>query len=135
LKLTWTSLFEKNVSIITEKQLFLVSDSGPSCPSCRKSYMPNIARTSWFRMYLPELHKKSIIQSPLCLCGEKEKVHHFFCSCPRSDILKSTYLRHLPCPLALNNLLYGDERLGFNTNEKLINRYILKKGKYTRSPF
>jgi hypothetical protein len=81
-----------------------------------------------------DLHKKSIIQSPLCLCGEIETVHHFFFSCSSYDIIRSMHLRPLPCHLILNNVLYGDERLSFNTNEKLIfkvQQFILPSKRFT----
>jgi hypothetical protein len=36
-----------------------------------------------------DLYRKSIIQSPLCLCGEIETLYHYFFSCPRYDIIRS----------------------------------------------
>lgn len=83
-----------------------------------------------------DLHRKSIIQSPLCLCGHNETVKHFLLHCPRYDVLRQRLIQNLPCPPTVNNLLYGNEHLSLLHNKDIIlkvQQYIIASKRFTNS--
>lgn len=63
-----------------------------------------------------DLYRKNIVDSPLCTCGAVETISHYLLHCPNYIPQRHFYFRNLPCPITLNNLLYGDERLSPDLN-------------------
>lgn len=64
-----------------------------------------------------DLHRKSIINSPLCRCGAIETPTHYLLLCPLYHTQRLRYLSNLPCPLLLNNLIYGNDNLTVEQNK------------------
>ncbi len=84
-----------------------------------------------------DLHRKSIIDSPLCTCGSIETTSHYLLSCRNYHHLRQLHLSDLPCPPIANNLLYGNERLSFEQNIYIflqVHKYI-SATKRSNSPF
>ena len=80
-----------------------------------------------------DLCRRSLIDSPLCSCGDVETVNHFLLHCPNYSRLRHDLILTLPCPPLLNNLLYGDEKLSPAQNKLVITnvqRYILASGRF-----
>ena len=69
-----------------------------------------------------DLHRRSLVESPLCQCGAIETVDHFLLRCPNYQHLRTQYLNNnnLPCPLTTSNLLNGNDRLTLEQNKHLI---------------
>ena len=63
-----------------------------------------------------DLHRKNIINDPHCSCGAIETPNHYLTECPNYALLRRTYLTNLPCPLILNVMLYGSDRLSLREN-------------------
>lgn len=66
-----------------------------------------------------DLHRKNIVESPYCACGAVETTIYYLMQCTRYNDARRLHLSHLPCALTTNNLLYGDERLPFNSNKSV----------------
>ena len=78
------------------------------------------------------LHKKKLVDSPLCTCGIPETSKHFLFDCPNYQLIRtrtlSEYL-HLPT----KSLLFGDSRLSENENEKIfeaVHKFITQTGRF-----
>ena len=78
------------------------------------------------------LHKKKLVDSPLCTCGIPETSKHFLFDCPNYQLIRtrtlSEYL-HLPT----KSLLFGDSRLSENENEKIfeaVHKFITQTGQF-----
>ena len=63
-----------------------------------------------------DLHRKNIINDPHCSCGAIETSNHYLTECPNYTLQRGRYLSNLPCPLILNILLYGSDRLSLREN-------------------
>ena len=63
-----------------------------------------------------DLHRKNIINDPHCSCGAIETSNHYLTECPNYTLHHGRYLSNLPCPLILNILLYGSDRLSLCEN-------------------
>ena len=67
------------------------------------------------------LFSKSIVDSPLCRCGNVESSHHFFFMCPFykdiRTILSNCVTQY--CTLTLHHFLYGDESLSYEINTNI----------------
>lgn len=55
-------------------------------------------------------------QPPLCSCGVVESTDHYLLRCPNFHNPRQHYLNNLPCPLLLQNLLFGSEYLSIDQN-------------------
>ena len=80
-----------------------------------------------------DLYRKSIINDPSCACGEVETTKHFLLSCSIYDDLRHTLFSTLPCPLTLNNLMYGSEHLTTELNTDLflkVQKYIIASNRF-----
>ena len=69
-----------------------------------------------------DLHRKNIVESPLCACGAVETASHYLLHCPNYQNLRQQLLSDIPCPPLLNNLLYGDEKLTYLQNKTIVLR-------------
>ena len=67
-----------------------------------------------------DLHRRSLIDSPLCSCGHIETVSHYLLSCTNYSAHRTNYLSNLPCVPTVANLLFGDEHLSSDLNEQVI---------------
>ncbi len=54
-----------------------------------------------------DLHRRSIVDTPNCMCGAVETVSHFLLYCNQYQHQRQLYLDNLPCPPIVDNLLYG----------------------------
>ena len=63
-----------------------------------------------------DLHRKNIIDDPHCSCGAIETTNHFLTECPNYTLQRGIYLSNLPCPMIINVLLYGSDRLSLREN-------------------
>lgn len=63
-----------------------------------------------------DLHRKNIVESPVCECGEIESTNHYLLQCHHYIPFRQRFLVNLPCALTVNNLLFGDEHLPFEQN-------------------
>ena len=63
-----------------------------------------------------DLHRKNIINDPHCSCGAIETPNHYLTECSNYALQRRTYLTNLPCPLILNIMLYGSDRLSLREN-------------------
>ena len=75
-----------------------------------------------------DLHRRSLVESPLCSCGLQETVSHYLLACNKYQHLRNRFLSDLACPVTLNNLLYGDERLSYDQNVSIflkVQKYIV----------
>ena len=64
-----------------------------------------------------DLHRRSIVDSPLCRCGSVETVDHFLLHCPLLADISVRFLSDMPCPPFLQNLLIGIENLSTDQNK------------------
>ena len=83
-----------------------------------------------------DLSRRSLVDSPLCTCGNVETVKHFLLHCPKYNRLRNDLISNLPCPPLLNNLLYGDDKLSPTQNISIITnvqRYILASKRFNSS--
>ena len=74
-----------------------------------------------------DLHRKNIIDSPLCTCNAIENASHFLMICPLYSAQRQRCFSHIPCALTLQNLLFGDEHLTFDQNKNIflcVQRFI-----------
>ena len=81
-----------------------------------------------------DLHRRSLIESPMCQCGALETVDHFLLRCPNYHQLRLLYFANSPCPLTTSNLLYGNDRLTMDQNKSLIvevQKFILASKRFT----
>ena len=81
-----------------------------------------------------DLHRKSIVESPNCACGEIETTRHFLFSCSSYNALRQTMFGNLPCPLTYNNLMLGSENLTIESNTFIflqVQRYIIASKRFT----
>ncbi len=62
------------------------------------------------------LYRRNLTNSPLCSCGVVESTDHYLLRCPNFDNPSQHYLNNLPCPLLLQNLLFGSEYLSIDQN-------------------
>ena len=80
-------------------------------------------------------HKKNIIESPLCRCGDVETTKHYFLNCPHYHVPRNQLLNdylHLP----IKTLLKGDTHLILDENETIFNAvqtFIAHTGRLTYS--
>ena len=63
-----------------------------------------------------DLSRKNIIDHPYCSCGDIETSNHFLTECANYAIQRQLYLSNLPCPMILNDLLFGSDRLTLREN-------------------
>ncbi len=63
-----------------------------------------------------DLHRRSIVDTPNCMCGSAETASHFLLHCNNYHNERQLYLSNIPCPPLVDNLLYGNERLSFDQN-------------------
>lgn len=68
-----------------------------------------------------DLFSKSIVDSPLCRCGQVESTYHFFFACSIYDPIRPNLVDTVSryCSLTLHNLLYGDDSLPFGSNKSI----------------
>lgn len=66
-----------------------------------------------------DLNRRNIVDSPLCICGAIETPLHYLIHCPRYDRARQLFFSDLPCAFVINNLLFGDEHLSFESNKFL----------------
>ncbi len=81
-----------------------------------------------------DLFRKSIVESPLCACGESETASHFLMSCPLYNQQRQSYLSSLPCPPIPNNLIYGTDHLNNNDNILVfskVQQFIIASKRFT----
>ena len=64
-----------------------------------------------------DLHRRSIVDSPLCSCGSVETVDHFLLHCPLLADISVRFLSDMPCPPILQNLLFKNENLPTDQNK------------------
>ena len=69
-----------------------------------------------------DLYRRSLVESPLCACGQPETTDHFLLYCPNYYNLRQSIFHDIPCPLTSHNLLHGNEHLTFEENRDLITR-------------
>lgn len=69
-----------------------------------------------------DLYRRNIIESPNCICGQKEDVYHFFFVCKnyvnaRNNLFELLFNR-LDETILINShlLLWGSDNLSYNTN-------------------
>ena len=62
------------------------------------------------------LHKKSVVNSPNCSCGQAESVANFPLTGPRYSQIRQRYFRDIPVPITVDILLHGatDQNSAFN---------------------
>ena len=80
-----------------------------------------------------DLHRKSIVDSPLCRCGEIETVKHFLLDCDRYHFLRQSLIANIPCPPTLENFLYGNDRLSVQENKAIflkVQHFILASARF-----
>ena len=67
------------------------------------------------------LFSKNILPSPLCVCGDVETTKHFFLTCPRFQVMRTTLLQTISslCNPTLSTILQGDNSLSFSDNIKI----------------
>ena len=65
-----------------------------------------------------DLHCKNIVDSPNCICGERETAYHFFFVCNRFNHIRPQMLEEISriCTPSLDIMLFGNQNLNFNTN-------------------
>jgi ribonuclease P/MRP protein subunit RPP40 len=83
-----------------------------------------------------DLHRRSLIDSPLCSCGLAETVSHFYLSCPNYIQQRQNLLTNLPCPVTIDNLLLGNEHLSLEQNKQVIliaQQFIAATGRFDPS--
>ena len=81
-----------------------------------------------------DLYRKSIIDDPSCACGEVETTKHFLLNCAIYDAQRHSLFSNLPCPLTLNNLMYGSEHLTIELNTDLflqVQKYIIASKRFS----
>ena len=81
-----------------------------------------------------DLHRKSIVDSPLCECGSVETVKHFFLGCYKYSTLRTNMLSGIPCPATIDNLLRGNDHLTLEQNNTLflsVHQYILASKRFS----
>ena len=69
-----------------------------------------------------DLHRRSIVDSPLCSCGSVETVDHFLLHCPLLTNIPLRFLGNISCPPILQNLLFGNENLPTDHNKVISSR-------------
>ena len=64
------------------------------------------------------LHRKNIIETPLCRCGEIESSYHFFFNCPFYTVIRHELFSTISslCTPSLRVLLFGNDQLSLNEN-------------------
>ena len=83
----------------------------------------------------PHLFAKSIIDSPLCLCGVIEDAYHFLFNCNHYNNLRQVlYEKKYPiCRSTLNTLLHGHQDLTAVENKLIflaLHEFILKSKRF-----
>ena len=79
------------------------------------------------------LHKKNIVESPLCICGDAETTKHYLLHCPQYHVPRNQVLNdylHMP----IKTLLKGDPHLSVEENENIFNAvqtFIARTGRFT----
>ena len=78
-----------------------------------------------------DLHRRSIVDSPLCSCGWVETVDHFLLHCPLLADIRLRFLSDMPCPPFLQNLLIGIENLSTDQNKVIFSQdYIIASKRF-----
>ena len=81
------------------------------------------------------LFQKNIVDSPLCLCGQIESVHHFFLTCPLYNDIRTVMLDDIR-PMAIPTVklfLFGNPSLDSETNGNIfasVQRYIVSTNRF-----
>ena len=81
-----------------------------------------------------DLHRRSLIDSPLCSCGQIETVDHYLLYCPKYHELRNQNFYDIPCPLITSNLLNGNEHLTFEQNKYIfacVHHFILASKRFS----
>jgi len=77
-----------------------------------------------------DLHRRSIVDSPLCSCGSVETVDHFLLHYPLLADIRLRFLSDMPCPPIL---LFGNENLLTDQNKVIFSRvqdYIIASKRF-----
>ena len=69
-----------------------------------------------------DLHRRSVVDSPLCICGSVETVNQFLLHCPLLADIPLRFLGNISCPPILQNLLFGNENLPTDQNKVMSSR-------------
>ena len=79
-----------------------------------------------------DLHRRSLVESPLCSCGSIETASHYLLNCNSYTQIR-TLFSDIPCPATINNLLYGNEHLSNEQNELLfesIQKFVIASKRF-----
>ena len=79
------------------------------------------------------LYSKTIVDSPLCVCGDIENSTHFFFNCSRYTVIIQNILAELVHQCTLKDLLYGKEGASTTENERLflkVQSYIIQTKRF-----
>ena len=74
-----------------------------------------------------DLYRRNIVETDLCACGSVETANHFLLHCPSYRTARDSLFSNLSCPPTSNCLLFGDERLSFESNKAIflnVQKYI-----------
>ena len=66
-----------------------------------------------------DLQRRNLIFSSRCTCGEIETATHYLLKCQKYQTLRNRFFASLPCPITLNNLLFGNTHLSFQANKTI----------------
>ena len=81
------------------------------------------------------LFTKSIVDSPLCVCGEVENTHHYLFDCIRYDHLRRELLNTVShyCEPTVNTILFGNPALTSTLNQNIfiaVQDYLIKSKRF-----
>ena len=76
-----------------------------------------------------DLYCKNILDSPNCICGERETAHHFFFICDRFNQIRTQMIDQIStiCTPTLDIMLFGNHNFNYNTNVSIfasVHRFI-----------
>lgn len=81
-----------------------------------------------------DLQRRSLVESPLCMCGSVETASHFLVHCNIHSHIRAKLFSDIPCPTTINNLLYGNEHLTSDENISVfenVQKFIIASKRFT----
>ena len=70
---------------------------------------------------------------PLCTCGAVESNEHFLLHCNKYNLIRNRYIHSLNFNINTTLLLFGNENLKYNENERIflnVQNYIIKSKRF-----
>ena len=82
-----------------------------------------------------DLFSKSIVESPLCRCGNIESTHHFFFNCPLYNNIRTTLFNSVSqfCTLTLQHFLHGEDSFSYEVNTNIfvaVQKFIIDSRRF-----